>query len=394
MLEAQQQFAFQVKTEMYHGVGYSLNLGKFLEERGLAKVGLLVDEGVAQKAPYYLEVRDILAKHTKNLYIEELRGTEEPDYDYLDEVAAKIRQIKDLDVLIGIGGGSCLDVTKAVAVLLKNPGKGIEYRGFDKVVSPGVPTIAIPSTAGTGSEVTINAPFTDKREMRKLGINGRYLNATYAILDAEWTISCPRFFAVSAGMDAMTHTLESFTCKQANQLTRFFSKGAFRLLFQALPALIDDPLNREKRQQILLGAYLAGIALFNSGSGIAGALSYPIGVHYKVPHGIGGGIFLAPVIEYNVKRGYEDYAELLDLIECHPELASKEKNLRFLEVFQALADKLEVPTHLGQWGITRQNLDEVAKLMLPMQGAFDQNPIAFSAETDAPEMLRAYVLLL
>ena len=392
MVGAQEQFAFQVKTEMYYGIGYSRNLGKFLQERGLARVGLLVDAGVAQKASYYQEVRDILAGHTKNLYIEELRGTEEPDYDYLDEVAAKIRQIEHLDVLIGIGGGSCLDVTKAVAVLRTNPGKGIDYRGFDQVVNPGVPTIAIPSTAGTGSEVTINAPFTDKREMRKLGINGRYLNATYAILDAEWTMSCPLFFAVSAGMDAMTHTLESFTCKQANRLTRIFSKEAFRLLFQALPALIDDPHNREKRQQILLGAYLAGIALFNSGSGIAGALSYPIGVHYKVPHGIGGGIFLASVIEYNVDRGYEDYAELLDLVEYRPELTPREKRLRFLEVFRALVDKLGVPTHLGQWGITRENLDAVAKLMLPMQAAFDQNPIPFAAETDALDMLRAHVI--
>lgn len=392
MSETQNQFAFQVKTEMFHGIGYSLNLGKFLEERGLTQVALLVDEGVARKAPYYLEVKDILAGHTKNLYIEELRGTEEPDYDYLDEVAARVRRIKDLDVVIGIGGGSCLDTAKAVAVLRTNPGKGIDYRGFDKVVKPGVPTIAIPSTAGTGSEVTINAPFTDKREMRKMGINGRYLNATYAILDAEWTMSCPQFFAVSAGMDAMTHSLESFTCKQANQLTRFFSQEAFRVLFQALPALVDDPLNKEQRQQLLLGAYLAGIALFNSGSGIAGALSYPIGVHYKVPHGIGGGIFLAPVIKYNLDRGYEGYAELLDLVEYHPELSRKEKNLRFLEAFQALTDKLKVPTHLGQWGITRQNLEEVAKLMLPMQAAFDQNPIPFSAETDALEMLRTHVI--
>ena len=137
--------------------------------------------------------------------------------------------------------------------------------------------------------MTINAVFTDKSEGRKLGINGRYLNATYAVLDAEWTMSCPRAVAVSSGMDALVHTLESFMTGKANPLTRALNREAFRLLYTSLPCLVDEPDNMEKRQNLLLGAYLAAIGLFNSGSGIAGALSYPIGVHYKVPHGIGGG---------------------------------------------------------------------------------------------------------
>ena len=147
------------------------------------------------------------------------------------------------DLLIAIGGGSCLDMGKALAVLLSNPGKGIDYRGFDKVRVPGVPTLLIPTTAGTGSEVTINAVFTDKREMRKLGINGRYLSATWALLDAEWTLSCPSAAAVSAGMDAMVHTLESFMCRQHNALTRVFSREAFRLLYRDLPCLVEEPGN-------------------------------------------------------------------------------------------------------------------------------------------------------
>lgn len=127
-----------------------------------------------------------------------MRGTEGPDYDYLDTIVDKIRGLSEIDVLIGIGGGSCLDIIKAAAVLKTNPWRGIEYRGFDKVQTAGIPTIAIHTTAGTGSEVTINAVFTNKKEMRKLGINGRYMNATYAILDAEWTLSCPTFAAASS----------------------------------------------------------------------------------------------------------------------------------------------------------------------------------------------------
>jgi len=385
------QFCFNLQTQTYYGIGCSRKLGVFLKDKGYENIVIMVDEGVVEKSVYYSEIKQIVSKCSGNLFIEILRGTEEPDYDYLDEIAARIRAIDAADIIIGIGGGSCLDITKAVAVLKTNPGTGVRYRGFGKVKRAGIPTLAIPTTAGTGSEVTINAVFTDKREMKKLGINGSYMNATYAILDAEWTMSCPVSVAVSSGMDAMTHTLESFTCNNANPLTRIFSKEAFKLLYCALPSLIEDADNKEKRQQLLLGSFLSGIALFNSGSGIAGALSYPMGVYFKVPHGIGGGIFLASVVKFNVSKGYYDYAELLDLVELHPEFSTKEKAERFSDLITELTEKLNVPKYLDQWGITKENVEDVAELMISLQAAFDQNPVPFSAEHDAIEMLKEHV---
>ncbi|MBW1740301.1 MAG: iron-containing alcohol dehydrogenase [Deltaproteobacteria bacterium] len=384
-------FGFQLNTRMFYGVGYSRTLGEFIKEKGLGRILMLADEGCATKSEYFGEIKALIEKNAEIVFIELLRGTEEPDYDYLDAVTDKARGLGKLSAVIGIGGGSCLDIAKAVAVLLNNSGKGIEYRGFDKVKNPGVPMIAIPTTAGTGSEVTINAVFTDKNEMKKLGINGRYMNATFAVLDAEWTISCPTSVAVSSGMDAMTHALESYTCKQANSLTRLFSKEAFRILYENLPAIVDEPENREKRQKLLLGSYLAAAGLFNSGSGIAGAFSYPIGIHFKVPHGIGGAVFLTSVVEYNVSKGYRDYAELLDLVEYHSDYSVAQKNMRFVEIIRALSDKLGVPRYLDEWGITKDNVDDLARLMLPLQAAFDQNPVPFSAEADAPEMLKNHI---
>lgn len=385
------EFGFQLNTRMFYGIGYSRKLGRFLKDMGYGHVVFLTDEGVAAKSDYYREIKGIVQGGAESFMEKILRGTEEPDYDYLDEVAAEVRSMANPDVIVGIGGGSCLDMMKAVAALMTNPGRGIDYRGFDKLQTPGVPTIAIPATAGTGSEVTINAVFTDKKEMKKLGINGLYMNATYAILDAEWTLSCPVNVAVSSGMDAMTHTIESFSCNKTNGLTRTFSREAFRLLYGALPSLIDDPRNKTKRQELLLGSYLAGAALFNSGSGIAGALSYPIGVHFKVPHGIGGAVFLSSVIEFNVGRGYYDYADLLDLIEPCSGLSVKGKAERFSSLMRGLSEKMGVPKFLEQWGITKENVKDVAAMTLPLQAAFDQNPVAFSADTDAKEMMMKHV---
>ncbi|HZT52549.1 MAG TPA: iron-containing alcohol dehydrogenase, partial [Stellaceae bacterium] len=230
----------------------------------------------------------------------------------------------------------------------------------------------------------------DKAEMRKLGINGRHLNATYAVLDAEWTMSCPLPIAVSSGMDALVHTLESFMTTNANPLTRALNREAFKLLYENLPTLVDAPGDADRRQALLLGAYLAAAGLFNSGSGVAGALSYPIGVHYKVPHGIGGGIFIASVVEMNVERGWYDYAELLDLVEPHPDWSAERKARRFAAAIRALADRLGVPRTLSRWGITRRELDRVAALMLPLEAAFKQNPVPFSADRDVREILRRH----
>lgn len=389
----QETFHFRLQTNTYCGFGWSENIGSFLKDKGAKRVLILADEGCAKTSGYFNEIQKNINDNTNSFDVLFIRGTEEPDYDYLDEVAEKVRQIDCPDLIIGIGGGSCLDITKAVAVLVVNSGKGIEYRGFDKVRNPGIPTLAIPTTAGTGSEVTINAVFTDKQEMKKLGINGRYMNATYAILDAKWTLSCPVSVAVSAGMDALTHALESFACRQHNSITRMYSKEAFRLLYQNLPSILEDPENEHERQNILLGSHLAAIALFNSGSGIAGALSYPIGVHFKVPHGMGGAIFLASVIEYNVSNGYTDYAELLDLIEADSGLSLHQKSICFSERLRVLAEHLGVPRYLNDFGISKVKMEDIASLMRPLQAAFDQNPIPFSAETNALDILQKHVRL-
>jgi alcohol dehydrogenase class IV len=380
-------FFFQLDNRLHYGIGWSRGLGDLIKSLGWRHVAVLVDEGVADHNPYYKEIGPLIAAKVETLREVQLCASEEPSYDYLDSLAASIRVLPALDGILAIGGGSVMDIGKALAALRTNRGPVLQYRGFDKMTVPAVPTICIPSTAGTGSEVTINAVFTDTKEQRKLGINGRYLNATYAVLDVEWTMSCPRSVAVSSGMDALVHTLESFMTSNANELTRALNREAFRLLYENLPALVDSPDDKSRRQKLLLGAYLAAAGLFNSGSGVAGALSYPIGVHFKVPHGIGGGVFVASVVEYNVEHGWHDYAELLDIVEPHPDWDGTRKAKRFAEIIRALADKLEVPRTLDKWGITRGNLDQVASLMLPLQAAFNQNPVPFSAEINARDIL-------
>jgi len=362
---------------------------------------LLIDENVSSIEPVSF-LRNELEKQGLALNEILLRGTEEPDYDYLDEVSLQARDLP-CDLVIAIGGGSALDLSKAVSILLTNPGSGLDYRGFDMVQVPGIPLMAIPTTAGTASEVTVNAVFTNKNEKKKLGINGAFMNARYAVLDPHFTSSAPQEVAVSAGVDAMVHVLESFVTSNApatnytfaqrqnsNLVTKTFAREAFSLLYHNLPALIEDPQNMERLLNIQLGAYYAGISLFNSGSGIAGAMSYPLGVHYKIPHGICGGMFALPVVRYNVANGFYDYQALHDLIEdADLSLDPQSKCDRFIELMQELFDSLKVPDSLVQFGVGPDSYEHVLEIMQGMQGAFDQNPVPLKTE-DADILLKPF----
>jgi alcohol dehydrogenase len=298
---------------------------------------------------------------------------------------------RDQDVIVGIGGGSCMDTAKAVAALATNPGDPLEYRGFDKLRQPGVPTVLIPTTAGTGSEGSYNASFVDTVGHRKMGINGRYMFATCAMLDGETTLSCPYRAALGAGVDALVHTLEGFVCRQRNPLSDMLAKRAFSLLVPALPSLRRDPNNLDRRLELLLGAYLGGLIQMNSGSGIAAAISYPLSVYYKVPHGIGGGMFCLDVVKFNIEAGFFLYAELAPLIGVgSPGAAAKENSLAVYAHLRALWDDLEVPKKLSEVGVGPEALDHVLEIMKTQQPGFDQNPVPFTVADDLPAFLRGY----
>lgn len=379
---------FQLKTEVLIGNGQFRKLPDWLRQQGVNQPGFLIDEGFAKTALCQEVLRSISPICRQPPFVQTARGTAEPTYDYLDELAAIFRK-QTFDLLIGVGGGSCMDSAKAIAALQTNPGGALGYRGFDKLTVAPVPTLLVPTTAGTGSEVTVNASFVDAQSKRKMGINGRHMSATYAWLDGETTLSCPYRAAVGSAADAIVHSLESFCCKQHNRVTRLFSTEAFRLVAGAMRCLKDEPGNLEKRLDLLLGAYFAGAALFNSGSGIAGALSYPLGTHYGVPHGMGGAIFCLGVVRYNIDRGYYDYSELWPAIAMNDSAQSPEdRALEVLNYLQQLFDHLGVPKNLSAFNIGPERYEHLVDICSELQGAFDQNPVPFSAGSDLPLFLK------
>lgn len=376
---SKQNFHFKLETDMRFGAGITRDIGGLLADYGFKKLGLVIDTGVLKGSK---EAVNHLVNSLKRSY-EVLKVFEnkagEPDYDYLEACKKEFLNLK-LDALIGIGGGSTLDLTKGIAVLMTNAGKAITYRGFNLVKNPALPIIATPTTAGTGSEVTPNAVFIDKKEKRKLGINTEYVRPRLAILDPSLTINCPESVTVSSGMDALIHALESYTSRAATPTSRVFSREAFSLIFHGLSHIMDDMSNIELRSELLLGSYYAGIALMNSGAGAAHALSYPLGVHFNVPHGLASAVFLPRVLKLNLEMGCLPYAPLYDVIDnADLTLSEAEKSRRFVKTINSLCRQLSVPTSFKPFGVKPKDIDFLVEDSWKWRKeAIEQNPAPFT----------------
>jgi len=378
-------FDFYLNTKIKFGCGAREFIPEVLQTEEWKRVGLVIDHSLIQ-FPIFNEILDQLRKSTDCLIVDKC-SISEPTYDSLEEMRSEFSDLS-LQAVIGIGGGSAIDMAKAMAVLVHNRKPAIQYRGFDKMTELVLPVIAVPTTAGTGSEVTPNASFIDTQEKKKMGINGDAVRPRYAFLDPELTISCPKNPTVSAAVDSLVHAVEAYVAKKTNPLARLFAREGFQRVFHALPKLISDLGNINLRQEVMYGAFLSGIALMHSGTGPAAAMSYPLGVHYKVPHGLGGGIFLPHVVQYNVHHGITDYADLYQVMDgAARQLSRSEQAKQFTENLFKMLKKVGVPNDITQYGFKEEAMDSFIAETIDLKGALDQNPVPFY-ENEIKNILR------
>jgi len=363
------QFNFTFFGNIFFGRGSKKYLNEFLRNNQYNSCCIIIDHAL-KEIKIFSELLNSLT--CKKIIIN--CDISEPTYEKLEEKRAEIKN-KKIDVIIGIGGGSAIDMAKGLSVLYTNNGPAIKYRGFDEYNEPILPIIAIPTTAGTGSEITPNASFIDTNENRKMGINGEAIRPKYAILDPELTISCPKAPTISAGVDSLVHATEAFVAKKSNPIAKMFAREGFKLVFENLPILVGDLENIQLREKVMYGAFLSAIALMNSGTGPAAAMSYPLGVHFGVPHGIGGGIFLPHIIEHNIKNGFFDYTNLYKI---NNTIHTREKGAHlFIEKIWDTWKILKVPQDIKLFGMDKSDIASFVSDTMDLKGALDQNPRPF-----------------
>jgi len=365
-------FNFVFSGNIFFGPDTIKKIDLILDQEGFKNLAIIIDHNLIGVKVIKSIIDKLCSKY--NVHIVEC-DISEPTYEVLDKNRISNND-KSIDVFIGIGGGSAIDMAKALSVLYTNNKPALQYRGFNQFDNPIRPIIAIPTTAGTGSEITPNASFIDTKEKKKLGINGEGIRPKYAILDPSLTLSCPKGPTISAGVDSLVHATEAFVSKKTNPMARLFAKEGFKLVFENLPILVNDLENIELREKVMYGAFLSAIALMNSGTGPAAAMSYPLGVHYGVPHGIGGGIFLPYVAEYNINHGFYEYGDLFCLVD-NKKISKREKSIQFLDSLKDTWSSLDVPKNLNIFGLNRTGITEFVDNTMDLKGALDQNPVSF-----------------
>lgn len=287
----------------------------------------------------------------------------EPTDEYVAEALALFNE-KNCDVVISLGGGSCIDTAKAVAVLASNGGYIGEYMGAKKLASvPPIPHIAIPTTAGTGSEVTDVTIITNKAEDVKMMIKQPAFMPAVAIVDPLLSMSSPKKVTAATGVDALSHAVEAYLSKKAHPMTDVLALAAIRLIVPNLRKAYNDPENVEAREAMSTGSMYAGMAFSNASVCLVHGMSRPIGALFHVPHGVSNAMLLPAVLEFSKEACEERLAEIGRLFAESGESLSDEAAAEFaVEQVKKLCLDLDIP-NLKEWGIDSEEFDNVLDKM-------------------------------
>ncbi|MFN8525321.1 MAG: iron-containing alcohol dehydrogenase [Chloroflexota bacterium] len=286
------------------------------------------------------------------------------------------------DGIVALGGGAVLDTAKAIAMLAPNGGRLPDFMGTNKFARAGVPVIGVPTTAGTGSEVTRFTVITDAETRVKMLITDDKMVCRAAIVDPSLLVEAPPRVTASAGVDALTHAIEAYVSKRANVLADTLALSAIRKLVWSLPVAFDRPTDVDARTASAVAALEAGLAFSNSSVCLVHGMSRPLGAVFGVPHGIANAMLLPTITRFSVEAAAERYADVAVALGAQPSDTPLETATRGLRIVEDLCETLRIPT-LGGYGIELQALREIAPKMAQdalISGSPANNPRVPTAE--------------
>lgn len=309
-----------------------------------------------------------------------------------------------VDVVIGMGGGSCMDMAKVVSVLLTYGGAPSDYYGEFGVPGPVMPVIAVPTTAGTGSEVTAVAVVSDPELGMKMGISSPHIIPVAAICDPLLTITCPPSLTAATGADAFVHLIESYTAIVRepdhdlsrrrvfigrNSLTDLVALEGIRLVGTSLHTAYRDPSNEVARGDMMVAALYGGIALSNAGTAAAHAIQYPVGALTHTPHGLGVGLLLPYVLRHNLPAIRPQLARIAEVLGRDVSgLDSQAAAEQGVLAVDAVMDAIEIPRTLAELGVQEGDIDQIATLAMNSRRLIDNNPAPLDVD-DVAQIVRA-----
>ena len=361
---------FYLPTEIITGVGCFEQLGEVTARYG--QRALLVCGSKAMRRSGVLDRGlDLLAQAnvTTTVY-DQVAG--EPTLPVVEE-GRRLAREQEVQVVIGLGGGSAMDTAKAIAGLYFQPGAVAEYHAGRPLEGPGLPFLAVPTTAGTGAEVTKNAVLIDPSRGLKKSIRSDEWFAKVALVDPELTLTMPPSVTAFSGADALCQAIEPFVSIGAQPITDALAVEAIRLIGRSLVRAYEDGRDIEARTDMLYGSLLAGMALANARLGGVHGIAHPLGGHYRLPHGMLCGLLLPYVMEYNLEYAAERYARIAQLLGQEPAPS------KAVEAVRELLAQIGIPEHLEPLGVRRDDFPVLIEESLP-SGSLKSNPRPLGAE--------------
>ena len=371
-------FSFTGAKKIVFGNGSILTLASHIKEHHAQNPLIVIDNNLA-KTDLQEKIASILVSEGIKFTVFD-KVEPEPRIELADEGAALAVKNK-CDLVIGIGGGSAMDVAKAIAVIATNKGAAADYVGLNKVPKAGLPKIMIPTTAGTGSEVTFTAVFVRKNLKKKEGMNSPYLYPELALLDPELTLSLPPAPTAQTGLDALCHAIESYTSINSSPMSEMFSLEAIALIAENLRTCVHDGKNIAARERMLLGSLYAGIGLANAGVTAVHSLSYPLGGKFGVSHGLANTILLAPVMAFNLPGALEKFADIADAMgECTEGLPAREAAYLAVDAVEALIEDCGIDSSIRDFGVKEDDFPALADVAVTVARPLENNPRKMTKE--------------
>lgn len=387
-------FVFHTPTRVYFGENSASSCGDFLLELGGKKV-LMVADAFLEKSGALRPLLESIKESTGNEPVLFTDVPSDSDIDCVNKATALARR-QQCDAFVAVGGGSVIDTAKVINICLSFGGEVMDYQGLNIIERKLFPLIAVPTTAGTGAEVSFVAMVKDHGESKKLMFGSRFLAPDVAILDPMMIVSLPPKLTAATGIDAVTHDIECYVASGTYSVfTDAICLESLRLLFEFLPQATVDGENIEARGATLVASCMAGVAFTNSGVGITHALAHAVGAKYGTHHGMTNAVFLPHGMRFNfdtVYRRYARIAQFLGFAEKNADNDDKALANLLVNKVEALLQQLQLPLSLRELGVpefTDENLAELVDLA-GADPAIMFNPREASSDDLTQLLKRAY----
>ena len=268
------------------------------------------------------------------------------------------------DFILAIGGGSSIDTSKAIGIITNNPDfcDVVSLEGVADTKKKSVPIIALPTTAGTAAEVTINYVITDEENQKKMVCVDPNDIPAIAIVDAELMYSLPKSLTASTGLDALTHAIEGLITKGAWEMSDMFEIKAIEMIARYLETAVNEPSNAEARNGMAVAQYIAGMAFSNVGLGVVHGMAHPLGAIFDIPHGVANALLLPVIMEFNAPAALDKYVDIAKAMNVYqPGMNREEAAGAAVAAVKSLAVRVGIPQHLSELGIKEKDLERLAE---------------------------------